>query len=531
MKRAYILYLWLTVFTMFVTVFSIILFNYSAGDIKVTRKLMQDTQYYNTLKAISLISTELYRVGKYQGSWLIKGKNYNFKTKRITPTRLLVEIFDNSNNPLAKIIVQDRYNIFDNNLFVLDAINNEKLRFNNETSYDRFVTVGESEISIQASRKIFNISFISPQTVVNGKGIKEVKEKDREYYVYENLEEMKKYSYYAGIIDPGITSFLFGYFRNLRDFARNKSENNRTFPNEIADLTKYGSILISIPQNSEKTISEVEIKFNINPQRNQEVYFNVSYTEGKDNKEKSENYLYYLVRNPQTVYVNVNSLRTNDTSIIPTPPNNQNNQNNQNNPIPISLNPSNNFVYKVMIKLDENGGPLNSTIYKTAYDKTIIYVDGNVKIGSNSVNNFDGGKIGSAIILITPKDVKIKGHIAYSEFLNPQNFMDLAQNENFQVLNESKSYFNVVANNINIVPDNSYYNRELILNGDYVSFFNLDSKTNFNNMAKEIFYLGSNITSKRYVSRVEKIITDPRANNPINQYFMFFKIHAIDIKK
>ncbi|MFN4219463.1 MAG: hypothetical protein ACK4GJ_00895 [bacterium] len=557
---------------MFITVFSIILFNYTAGDIKVTRKLMQDTQYYNNLKSISLVATEFYRTARYQGSYYIRGRTYNFQTRRISPTKIAIQISDRFNNPMANVIVKDRSSLSEMNLFVLGSTSEQKLTFRQSTTYENFVSSGDSEIFIQASSKIFNISFISPQTVVNGKSVEILRSKEgQEYYFYYNLEEMNKYSNYASFVDPGVTNFLIGYFTNISDFVRNKSESNRTFSYEPVDLTKYGSVFITSPQ-----IDKVNIKFNMintRPEKNQEIVIDVYYRQGN-----KETYLYYLVKNPQIIRVKRNAVITNDpnissilssfinideknvelcsqsdkliehyilawSEIVEIDPGNggggnigggnngggnNGGGNNGGEYEEILLEPQGGFVYKVMIKLDQNGDPSSAIIYKTHYDKTIIYADTDVEIGSNSPGSFEDGRIGSTVLLITSKSANIKGHVVYNEFSDFENFIDSFQSRDFRVLVGSESYFNLVADNIKI---NFTSDRKLILNGDYVSFFNRNSQTSFYGNASYIYYLGSNITAKRYVSQNEKIITDPRENNPLKQYFLTFKVLAIDMKR
>ncbi|MCS7243322.1 MAG: hypothetical protein RMJ36_01115 [Candidatus Calescibacterium sp.] len=44
--KGYILYLWLALFTVFVSIFSLILFEYVGSDIKVVRKIYMETRKY-----------------------------------------------------------------------------------------------------------------------------------------------------------------------------------------------------------------------------------------------------------------------------------------------------------------------------------------------------------------------------------------------------------------------------------------------------------------------------------------------------
>lgn len=532
MKKAYVLYLWLALFTMFVTVFSIILFNYSAGDIKVTRKLIKDTQYYNILEGVALIATELYRVGHISGSYSIKGKIYNFRTQRITPTTILVEVLDDNSNHLARVIVKDRLIAADMNVFTLNEVYGKELSFDDSTIYDRFMLGQDGSLSINASKKIFNIAYITPDTVVNGQGKIEEDSKGKKIYEYKNLEELKKYAHIAGFIDPQLSRFLLNYYNKLANFVAEKSFNNLTNDskwdsnNEFVNLTKYGSILVH-NLDTLKPILYIDIKFNVT-NGNQRIDFDVYWQDLKDINQKinKESYTYYLVKEDQTLQaVNKGSVITNDKFIE------EQIQNQNQNLINIYLNPSAGYVYKVLVKEDIMGNISKAIIYKTSYAKTIIYANAEVKIGSINQNSFDNGKIGSSILLITSKNIDILGHIVYKEFYDINDFINFSVNPINSRLNNSESYISVIAKNINISPPSNYSNKQLILNGDFIAFYDDKSETSLKTSATnlELYYLGSNITARRYTNVKEKVITDPRGENGIDQYFMYFKVLSIDI--
>ncbi|MCS7244269.1 MAG: hypothetical protein RMJ36_06010, partial [Candidatus Calescibacterium sp.] len=141
MRKAYVLYLWLVLFALFVSFFSIILFNYVSGDIRVTKKLVKETNFYNTIKGIAVIATELNRKGHTKGHYFFKGNKYNFYTKRITNTRVLVQIYAND-DLIARVIVQDRKYISDLNVYFSEKLEG-RTSLNSFTRYSTFATTTE----------------------------------------------------------------------------------------------------------------------------------------------------------------------------------------------------------------------------------------------------------------------------------------------------------------------------------------------------------------------------------------------------
>ncbi len=67
-KKGLYMYLWLALFTIFISFFSIILFNYVSTDIKVTRSIYQDSRIYYDIKSILTAIAEIYREKKYKQS-------------------------------------------------------------------------------------------------------------------------------------------------------------------------------------------------------------------------------------------------------------------------------------------------------------------------------------------------------------------------------------------------------------------------------------------------------------------------------
>lgn len=531
MRKAYILYLWLALFTMFISFFSIILFNYLGSDIKITRKLVKDTQYYSIIKSVVIVATENYRVGRYTGDYNFKGYNFSFSARRISPTRLLVDISEND-QMTAKVIVQDKLLLSDINVYFVKKSEGTTTLSSN-TTYSNFVTTADS-ISITADQKIFDRAFIDPQTTVNGQGVEEKRDKDKKYYIFHNLEELKKYANYAGFVRSDLDQFLINSYTSIRDFLRSKSVSSRTFPDLTLDLTKYGSIYIADKVN-QKEVQSVRIKFYPND-RNQQIFFDVFYrgSYGWGSSNGVDRYNYYLINQPTTIDIipantvtNDQNLQTYIDSLLNPPPGSQ--PVNPNSPYPFELRPENGYVYKVLLVYGQGGNLERSIVYKTANDKTMIFSDVNVEIGSDNPNTFNSGIINNPVLLVTSQNINILGHIVYQEFGSIENFVNFAENNSFNFPADSKGSFYAIAKNITVNSVSFTSNDYLILNGHFVAFYDQDSTMSITNKyVKKLYYFGTNIAYSRYNPYNEKVITDYReGDNIFNAQFSTCRVLGI----
>jgi CHASE3 domain sensor protein len=84
-QNGFSLYLWLTLFTLFISFFSIILFNYVSSDIRTTKELIRKAKRSSDLKSLILIATNIYRQDyrNSTGNIPYKGKNYQYQIKNI----------------------------------------------------------------------------------------------------------------------------------------------------------------------------------------------------------------------------------------------------------------------------------------------------------------------------------------------------------------------------------------------------------------------------------------------------------------
>ncbi|MCX7972737.1 MAG: hypothetical protein N2657_05965 [bacterium] len=518
MKKAYILYLWLSAFTLFISVFSIILFNYTAGDIKITRKLIQETNYQNIIKGVAIVATELYRRGQYSGEYILGKKKYNFSSVRISPTKLLIQISHN-NNPVARVIVKDRKYISDINIYFATCNNPtiSKYRLHTfATTYDYIQIYNDNDYGFDEGSKMLNYAYIAPETSVNGRSM-EVKENEIHFH---NLEELKKYAEVAGFIPRDINNFLIKYYTRLANYLGDKSINTRTYPDEPVDLTKYGSLYISKPQG--RDINKVELKLR-QENNNQVVDIVIDYYSHTDI------YRYYLIRYPHKITVIPSSTITNDQDIRDELSRTQN----QSEPKNIDLLVNFPGVYKVLVKYDSNDNqkPVRSIIYKTAHSQTLIYSTEDISIGSNSPNSFEGGIVGTDILLVVKNNVIVNGHIAYKEFDTIDELVNFIENRgSFQFPSDSESHLSVVARNIIIDPSN--FNPDyILLCGDYSAFYNTSSSINLRATYNgKIYYFGSTVSYERYPPTNEKIVSDLRENkNIFKAQFATCRIMGIEI--
>ncbi len=523
MRKAYILYLWLALFTMFISFFSIILFNYLGSDIKITRKLVKDTQYYSIIKSVAIVATENYRVGQYTGNYNFRGYNFLFSARRITPTRLLVDISEN-NQLTAKVIVQDKLLLSDMDVYFVRKSEGSTTLSSN-TTYSNFVTTTDS-ILVEGNEKIFDKAFIAFQTTVNGQGVEEKRDKDKKYYIFHNLEELKKYAQYAGFVRSDLDQFLINSYTLTRDFLRAKSVSSRTFPDLTLDLTKYGSVYVADKVN-QKEVQSVRIKFYPND-KNQQIFFDVFYREsgGLASVDGVDRYNYYLINQPTTIDIIPVNTVTNDQNLQDFI---DNLSGNPNSPYSVNLQPENGYVYKVLLVYGQQGNLERSIVYKTANDKTMIFSDVNVEIGSDNPNTFNSGIINNPVLLVTSQNINILGHIVYQEFGSIENFVNFAEKNSFNFPSDSKSSFYAIAKNITVNSVSFTSNDYLILNGHFVAFYDQDSTMSITNKyVKKLYYFGTNIAYSRYNPYNEKVITDYReGDNIFNAQFSTCRVLGI----
>ncbi len=111
------LYLWLSLFTVFVSFFSIILFNYVGADIKAVRSLYLTSRKHFDYRSIAMVLAEMYKeTGRTNGNYItnLAGVRYNidYRIRRLTDTDIMVELIKN-NEVVGRSIVRIR-NKFDN---------------------------------------------------------------------------------------------------------------------------------------------------------------------------------------------------------------------------------------------------------------------------------------------------------------------------------------------------------------------------------------------------------------------------------
>lgn len=177
-KKGLYMYLWLALFTIFISFFSIILFNYVSTDIKVTRSIYQDSRIYYDIKSILTAITEIYREKNIsnpnnnsirKGTYAYQnGHNQYFVNYSINPlnqTHLFIELSKNG-NPWARGIVKWRESIGD--FAFITAKNNEQFKPN---SFYSSAAIFSNSISIPPTNNnfIFSKVTIDENLIVNGK--------------------------------------------------------------------------------------------------------------------------------------------------------------------------------------------------------------------------------------------------------------------------------------------------------------------------------------------------------------------------
>lgn len=241
------LYLWLSLFTMFVSFFSIILFNYVGADIKAVRSLYLTSRKYFDYRSIAMVLAEMYKeTGRTNGNYVtnLAGVRYNivYRIKKLTDTDIMVELIKN-NEIVGRSIVRIR-NKFDN-LALITTDDNVNLQ---GSDYYSSGWIMGNRVNMQGGsngKKMLSWGVIRPDTIVNGKG--GVNE--------ENLKELQKYANFASYGD--YRQVLFSYYNQLYDQISNMAKNyngmenyynlngiNPNHPHNFIQLTPSGILYI-----------------------------------------------------------------------------------------------------------------------------------------------------------------------------------------------------------------------------------------------------------------------------------------------
>ncbi len=326
-KRGFSLYLWLILFTLFISFFSIILFNYVSSDIRTTKELIRKAKRSSDLKSLILIATYIYRQDyrNYTGNIPYKGKTYKYEIKNIDGSHIYVKILGNNNNLLAKSIVLYKINLGNYNKIVTNSINN--YYFNNDSYYSNTAFLATQINLEQTNQKIFNNLLLKYNTQPY---IVTFDIYDNPTYIPITDKELtKKYTekLYRVDLDP-ITyydRFLTIVMQQLYETPNNDVELN-TKGVLIVKKSLYEPTILFKPDETNPNNQKVEIKYDNN--------LGASFT---------------LVRNPQNLTFNKreNTIITNDRQLANEIQNLINNNQRQDT-FTITLNPTQNYVYKFL---------------------------------------------------------------------------------------------------------------------------------------------------------------------------------------
>jgi hypothetical protein len=484
-QNGFSLYLWLTLFTLFISFFSIILFNYVSSDIRTTKELIKKAKRTSNLKSLILIATNIYRENyrNSTGNIPYKGKNYQYQIKNIDGYNIYVKILEN-NNILAKAIVEYKIN--------LGNLNKLSTRYNgyyfDNSSYYNDTAFLANRIDIQSdSNKIFTNLFLK----YNSKPYKVTFDSygNPTYTPITDKELTKQYTekLYRVDLDPinYYDKFLIKVFQQLY-----------STPSQDVELNDKGVLIVKKQNNNNPNIN-----FNIeNNNQKIDIFYNGNY-----------NSSFILVRDPQTFDFDKNnsSLITNDRDLA-NDLENQIRDSRSNRNINFTLNPDNGYVYKVL----KRGN--NYIIYKTRNSLIYILVFANPIIGSDSNLSSDNGIIKEKIYLITPQNYSttIQGHILYEETANKVNIGNnidptKINKDNIPVTNNN-NLFTLVTENIILDGSNfNLSNTSLILCGKYVAMYNNNSSLSIINSEylKKVYVYGS----------IHSAIPGP---NALNEYYI-----------
>jgi hypothetical protein len=472
-QNGFSLYLWLTLFTLFISFFSIILFNYVSSDIRTTKELIKKAKRSSDIKSLILIATNIYRQDyrNYTGNIPYKGKNYQYQIKNIDGSHIYVKILEN-NNLLAKAIVQYKINLGNINKLYTKSNNNY---YFNATSYYNNATSLADKINIEVySNKIFRELFLKYNTQPYEVKTDEYSNSIIKSRSIKDEELTKKYTekLYRIDIDP------INYYNN---FLIKVIQELYSPPSQNVELNNKG-VLIVKKQND----NNPNINFNIqNNNQKIDIFYNNNYDSS-----------FILVREPQTFDFDKNnsSLITNDRVLANDLENKIRDPRSDRN-INFTLNPDNGYVYKVL----KRGN--NYIIYKTRNSLIYILVFANPIIGSDSNLSSNNGIIKEKIYLITPQNyfTTIKGHILYEETANKVNIIGnnidptKINKDNILVTNNN-NLFTLVTENIILDRSNfNLSNTSLILCGKYVAMYNDNSTLSLigNGNLKNVYVYGS----------------------------------------
>lgn len=417
------LYLCLALFGLFISFFSVILFNYVGYDIKVARSIYLDTRMQYDIKSILTAVTEIYRERNMinpgdisllqirRFTYVNGNKRYDveYRIQPINHTHLLVELYK-GNRLWARGIVKWREHVGD--ISFVTAKNQEVFKPN---SFYSSVAIFSNEVNIPPnSGKIFKRVIMDDTTIVNGRGSDS----------FQNIEEMKKYAEYIQI-DRNVESIM-RYYRELRDKFEEKIVNSMSGYGSVYSnagnivLTPYGAIWIRRIQN----IPYIRIKF-IEDNSNQVILF-------EDNNGDLICRYVLVQENQYRINLNINDeVITNDSSI-------RGLVGSRNERITIRINP----VSKVL------ECPRLYTIFTNSYLNTIIYSEMPIIIGSDGPEDVNGAKINSKIMIITNQAVKVKNNIIYADFSSMQDFISRCEAKNLNLSLDRKSLLRVISNRI-----------------------------------------------------------------------------------
>jgi hypothetical protein len=450
-QNGFSLYLWLTLFTLFISFFSIILFNYVSSDIRTTKELIKKAKRSSDIKSLILIATNIYSQDyrNSTGNISYKGKNYQYQIKNIDGSCIYVKILEN-NNLLAKAIVQYKINL--GNINKLSTQDNSYY-FNNSSYYNNTAFLA-NRIDIESnSNKIFSTLIlkynIQPYKVIlNTYG-------NPIYTPITDKELTKQYTekLYRVDLDP------INYYNN---FLIKVFEQLYSTPSQDVELNDKGLLIVK-----KQNVNNPNINFNIeNNNQKIDIFYNGNYDSS-----------FILLREPQTFDFDKNnsSLITNDR-ILANDLENQIRDPQSDSNINFTLNPDNGYVYKVL----KRGN--NYIIYKTRNSLIYILVFANPIIGSDSNLSSDNGIIKEKIYLITPQNyfTTIKGHILYEETANnikTDNNIDPTKINKYNIpVTNNTNLFTLVTENIILDRNNfNLSNDSLILCGKYVAMYNDNS--------------------------------------------------------
>ena len=492
-QNGFSLYLWLILFTLFISFFSITLFNYVSSDIRTTKELIRKAKRNSDLKSLILIATNFYREDyrNFEGNISYKNKDYQYQIKNIDGSNIYVKILED-NNIVAKAIVQYKINLGNFN-----KISTEYNRYYfNDSSYYNDTSFLANRIDIENnSNKIFRTLLLKYNTqpykvTIDSYG-------NSTYTPITDKELTQKYTEKLHRLDLNPIS----YYDN---FLIKVFEQLYSTPSENVELNNKG-VLIVKKQND----NNPHINFNIeNNNQKIDIFYNGNYDSS-----------FILVRESQTFDFDKNngSLITNDRfladdlkgQIIEDPHINN---------VNFTLNPDNGYVYKVLKKGN------NYIIYKTRNSLIYILVFATPIIGSDSNLSSDNGIIKEKIYLITPQNYSttIKGHILYEDTVknitidstihSPIDPTKITE-DNIQVTNNN-NLFTLVTESIELDGSNfDSSNTSLILCGKYVAMYNNTSSLSITNrgyLEKIYVYGGIHSSISGTHSLTENYINDKR---------------------